>query len=795
MGLFKPTDSVADRPVGDVSDTSSDEEAQVRAHVKAHAAALEAVAASAAASTAATADDHKAGIAALLQHATRLQQATTAFADGAGDAVPNLKSKKARKQQELEEQAEHQRTVERLRLKQGRGEVLSVEEQTMLAGSIRAAKKAAKKAEKQEKAVASGISSWRTQTGVSGSALQRIKEAELQKKNDKRARREERRAKRATREGGFDNPLGMDDETLESLKSSKSRRKKKGGIRQFWSSSSSSDEEVTAASNEGVEAKLRSAMSTGVDSGGHDGIHTAANLADSDHKVDIEMAQVFDNTNTKIVIVPDRGGTQLLRKEKDKHGQTTFKVVFPPGQVKSTDVNLPMEWDGMSQIHDELIAGNIDPSLYKSTLHWARKAVGQENVNVFSYDWRRDYSEVSEDFVQFLIKLSQKYNGDTVQVIAHGHGGLIAYAALTPDTCHLYHSCIMVGVPFGPNAHDALRLLHYQHPVAKLRRICRSSTMLSFPSSYYHFPDRGTASMWDNVGWIIDAHNQPVQLDFYNIDDWERFGLGPFADGETPLEQKRHIEHCLMAAKTFRRKLTFDPKLQYPDIVCVCGDSEHTCVSPMLDGPKAFNGYDFKTVRWVYGDGRVACEHAVPPKGVRHLVQLSSRPHSQLISDKKALTKASRAISKNKLDKDAVTIFDDTGPTTHADVEAQIRQDHIMFQLSYRDMMDVLDHIETTLGTHDEDPPPLDEVEVVVHGTNSFEHDLSHQTTLNPMFSELGSELLKAEEADPDSADKVDEVGTMIETMMQVCLSAVLPRLMVPLSELCTRGRRSTVVR
>ena len=77
---------------------------------------------------------------------------------------------------------------------------------------------------------------------------------------------------------------------------------------------------------------------------------------------------------------------------------------------------------------------------------WLRISGYEKNVDVtyWPYDWRRDNGETTDKFKDFLQNCAVP-----PMVIAHGNGGLIAFAAIneTPD---LVHSAILIGTPFGP---------------------------------------------------------------------------------------------------------------------------------------------------------------------------------------------------------------------------------------------------------------------------------------------------------------------------------------------------------
>eukprot|EP01050_Picozoa_sp_SAG11_P028909 SAG11_NODE_7928_length_1080_cov_1.207951_2_plen_177_part_00 len=116
-------------------------------------------------------------------------------------------------------------------------------------------------------------------------------------------------------------------------------------------------------------------------------------------------------------------------------------TVFFPGK---RDISLPMEWsaDGAKQRTDGLVADELVPK-YKSFMKWARgRAGGKEHVHPFPYDWRRDPSEAARALAKRVAELSEGA-GYNVELVAHGTGGLIAFAALV-EVAHLVENCVFV---------------------------------------------------------------------------------------------------------------------------------------------------------------------------------------------------------------------------------------------------------------------------------------------------------------------------------------------------------------
>ena len=188
-------------------------------------------------------------------------------------------------------------------------------------------------------------------------------------------------------------------------------------------------------------------------------------------------------------------------------------------------------------------------------------------------------------------------------------------------------------------------MLHVENPLPGMQKILKPTTMLSFPSSYVRLPSTKDKQLWQNCGFAQDADGKRINEDFFDAQTWRKLELGPFAFGDVPREQLKHMENCLDCGKLFRRRLAGNyARLQYPPMTCILGDAEQTRSKVKFGGPKAVMGIDFKSVEWVFGDGRVSCDHAVPARGVRHEVQMCSRPHDDLANDKKTLSAVSQNI-------------------------------------------------------------------------------------------------------------------------------------------------------
>lgn len=121
-------------------------------------------------------------------------------------------------------------------------------------------------------------------------------------------------------------------------------------------------------------------------------------------------------------------------------------------------------------------------------------------------------------------------------IVAHGTGGLLAFAALA-EVGHLVYSCIFVGTPFGPAVYEPLRSLHEKHPVKEYRKVLNPATLFTHPSAFVGLPTDNSATLWDDVGWLVNDSGRRIKVDLFAAQDWESRKLGPFADGAVFGEQ------------------------------------------------------------------------------------------------------------------------------------------------------------------------------------------------------------------------------------------------------------------
>ena len=301
--------------------------------------------------------------------------------------------------------------------------------------------------------------------------------------------------------------------------------------------------------------------------------------------------------------------------------------------LSSSDLSLPLYWNGEVQQRDELVArtplGAVAwQDVYAPFLNWA--STSGRIFRTFAYDWRRDNLENTAEFIKFLQKVSRENGGARIQVVAHSMGGLISFVALNrhPD---LFHSVLFAGVPFG-HAISFLEDMHAGTATGLNRCILRPQVLFTFTSIYCLFP-------WNPPdSGLVEPNGDGISHDWYSADDWERHMLGLFATIEPDSvtgEHRSHLRKALARAREFRSLLVGhnDDSFHYPPVAVLAADVHPTLSRVVKGGPRAARGWDFHGASREPGDGRVIFTGAMPPKGVPHTVYKTARQHGDLLDD------------------------------------------------------------------------------------------------------------------------------------------------------------------
>ncbi len=307
---------------------------------------------------------------------------------------------------------------------------------------------------------------------------------------------------------------------------------------------------------------------------------------------------------------------------------------------------------------------------------------------IFSYDWRKSIPELSKQFQQFC---EQQFPNQPVQIIAHSYGGLVAFDAIRSNPRKYQPGGVFVGVPFQPGSQYIQDLHRGNYTRTKRCRQLGPPTMFTFASHWVFFPmdketlgDRFVDVTEEEEDDIINNTNynrnviqfeenkttqgqkipkadgkttffkldavkgKQVDIDFYNVNDWERLELGIFnpryddqLTEEKRTEYKEHMKIQLQNAKSWRQNVLMKEvdgnKDDFPNLV-MCGSNAFPTVnqvlrrrrrrqkgrrknegkassfmSPFLSSSSSFSSstrqctweYDYASGRSVPGDGRI----------------------------------------------------------------------------------------------------------------------------------------------------------------------------------------------
>lgn len=342
-----------------------------------------------------------------------------------------------------------------------------------------------------------------------------------------------------------------------------------------------------------------------------------------------------------------------------------------PDHDPSRDLSLPMRYNDMVQVSGDLkpdglvnfivdvngylqflpFYGHISCVLNDLDAAYKTRTKPQDNITscttrptaCFVYDWRRDLLELSDAFHRFCC---ESFPDRPVQVLAHSMGGLIALSAMRRYPEKYRPGAVMAGVPFGTGI-QYLQDLHlgYFTELGRCRQFLPES-QFTFSSHWCFFPtssetlgdafvdvthmpeitfEANVPSIGKNLGKEFreePVRGKPIQIDFYDVDDWEKHGIGIFSKGmdEGTLEvYKNHMRVQIARALEFRiAALGFEkPHEDIPPLAVGASNTKPT-INQILRRTNKSGGfdYDYCSGRSVPGDGRINFTGAFPL--VRH---------------------------------------------------------------------------------------------------------------------------------------------------------------------------------
>jgi pimeloyl-ACP methyl ester carboxylesterase len=385
------------------------------------------------------------------------------------------------------------------------------------------------------------------------------------------------------------------------------------------------------------------------------------------------------HSDVPLVFLHGMKGSHLSTTSKNKHWLSLSGLLnFPPKSDfdASRDLSLPLTYTGSTQDR-----GNLEPdglvnyivdinatflslkllpfyghiSQYLKQVNDAHhiksvgNSIGAKVPNVmrptscFIYDWRRDLTELAEDFHQFCCTT---FPDSPVQVLAHSMGGLISLSAMRKYPDKYRPGAVMVGVPFGTGIQYLQDLnLGYFSEIGRCRQFLPesqftfSSHWCFFPTSpesledsfvdVTHIPNFDFKANVPSIGKGVKQglrelpiEGKRIDINFYSVEDWERHKLGIFGkrlDDDVLKKYRNHMRLEMARALKFRSTV-LRPEETEEDIPPLVVGATNTIptinqILRKLTSPKCFD-YDYSSGRAVPGDGRINFSGAFPP--VKH---------------------------------------------------------------------------------------------------------------------------------------------------------------------------------
>jgi pimeloyl-ACP methyl ester carboxylesterase len=362
-----------------------------------------------------------------------------------------------------------------------------------------------------------------------------------------------------------------------------------------------------------------------------------------------DLEHIFATARTRIgkrpvIVIPGILGSELINS---KTGEKVW-----PSAFRTSQEGLPISPD-LAANRDDLVPGKIievvklarvlpEVYVYRDLLEALRRYAGyregdwtnpsvdgyQDTFYVFPYDWRQDNVSNARVLVNRISQLKTKLQRPDLKfnIVAHSMGGLIArYAAMYGDAdlppgdgpiqptwlgaAHI-NKIVMIGTPNEGSA-DAFSTLVEGYSITEgLRRRVpllnklTAEDVVRTPSVFQLLPH-------GNAVKFLDENLQPLTVDLYDPDVWERYGWS--AIYSSPEFRRRYVESVgtdgsngrsedeldAYLAATLHRARRFHEALDAVNdsgspvvLLAIGGDCEETLSSPVVYR-------DDKKNRWV----------------------------------------------------------------------------------------------------------------------------------------------------------------------------------------------------
>lgn len=213
--------------------------------------------------------------------------------------------------------------------------------------------------------------------------------------------------------------------------------------------------------------------------------------------------------------------------------------------------------------------------------------VARRRFSYFTFDWRRDCFEIMSKLEAHLQAIREK-EGEPAQVVAHSLGCNFVLGVLHSRP-ELFHSVIFAGGIFG-GCIGFYHLLQRGMAVGFNSKMINPKTVATWASVYQVAspPEdplmeggedgRRHLQLVDEKALRERGEIKTIDVDWYDISEWERLRLGPWqGGGEVSKEMRAHVTAALENGRAFQKMLRDGTQAgrDYPPVAVLLGDG-HT---------------------------------------------------------------------------------------------------------------------------------------------------------------------------------------------------------------------------
>ena len=359
----------------------------------------------------------------------------------------------------------------------------------------------------------------------------------------------------------------------------------------------------------------------------------------------LKGSKLVDRTTRKVIWVK---AVRALRHAPELCcGPDVCGVTFPDEKYHEIDAVGPLT---------KVLGGVM--KIYGPFVKACKKKWG-DNFQSFSYDWRRDIVDVSQDLGRFLSQLCTKKDPSRLLLVVHSMGGLVTWAMLSLLAKKIASSGKESLEPWEKSLFDLLRrtrVLFCSTPFNPISAIIEDFTWGTRMHSSI-LPAKKVFTFPTAYQLLLGPRSDPHFAPFYNPDAWLQLRLGPFADKSIGPEMAKECVRALPRMFDYANNLR--TKVLLPDFTGTPFEGLLTAVvagkalkTPARIPDDFFNfneerGGNWAEDRWAgikceEGDGRVPYSFATSvPKGLNVTkVHLTNSEHTHTLNDHPVISRA-----------------------------------------------------------------------------------------------------------------------------------------------------------